>query len=72
MGHMINRQSQAFSCNSGNNYTHKRLNCTWLRLLQLAVACTIIPELHSKACDYDLTINELQVRKELGGGGRGA
>ena len=42
MGHMINRQSQAFSCNSGNNCTRNRI----------AVACAIIPELHSKACDY--------------------
>ena len=52
MGHMINRQSHAFSCNSGNNCTRNRLNCTQLRLVQLAVARAIIPELHSKACDY--------------------
>ena len=52
MGHMINRQSQAISCNSGNNCTRNRLNCTRLRLVQLAVAHAIIPELHSKACDY--------------------
>ena len=52
MGHMINRQSQAFPCNLGNNCTRNRLNCTRLRLVQLAVACAIIPELHSKACDY--------------------
>ena len=49
MGHMINRQSHAFSCNSGNNCTRNRLNCTRLRLVQLAVARA---ELHSKACDY--------------------
>ena len=49
MGHMINRQSHAFSCNSGNNCTRNRLNCTRLRLVQLAVACAIM---HSKACDY--------------------
>ena len=52
MGHMINRQSHAFSCNSGNNCTRNRLNCTRMRLMQLAVARAIIPELHSKACDY--------------------
>ena len=52
MGHMINRQSHAFSCNSGNNCTRNKLNCTRLRLVQLAVARAIIPELHSKACDY--------------------
>ena len=37
---------------SGNNCTRNRLNCTRLRLVQLAVAHAIIPELHSKACDY--------------------
>ena len=52
MGHMINRQSHAFSYNSGNNCTRNRLNCTRLRLVQLAVARAIIPELHSKAYDY--------------------
>ena len=49
MGHMINRQSQTFSCNSGNNCTRNRLNCTWLCLVQLAAAHA---ELHSKVCDY--------------------
>ena len=58
MGHMINRQSHAFSCNSGNNCTRNRLNCTRLRLVQLAVACAIIPELHSKACDYLYLLHE--------------
>ena len=52
MGHVINRQSQAFSCNSGNNCTRNRHYCTRLHLVQLAVtARVIIPELHSKACD---------------------
>ena len=58
MGHMINRQSHAFECNSGNNCTRNRLNCTRLRLVQLAVARAIIPELHSKACDYTYTNNK--------------
>ena len=44
---MINRQSQAFSCNSGNNCTRNRLNCTLCNY-----ARATIPELHSKACDY--------------------
>ena len=61
MGHMINRQSQAFSCNSGNNCTRNRLNCTRLRLVQLAVACAIIPELHSKACDYLYKLHRITV-----------
>ena len=58
MGHMINRQLQAFSCNSGNNCTRNRLNCTRMRLVQLVVAHAIIPELHSKACDYLYKLNE--------------
>ena len=47
MGHMTNRQSQAFSYNAGNNCTRNRLNCTQLCLVQLAVDRAVIPESHS-------------------------
>ena len=55
MGHMINRLFRAIrgiNCTRNRN----RLNCTWLRLVQLAVARAIIPELHKKACDYLIII----------------
>ena len=65
MGHMINRQSHAFSYNSGNNCTRNRLNCTRLRLVQLAVAHAIIPELHSITCDYLYKLNSDRINRSL-------